>query len=103
MSDAKKAMNPLKPLMVGFVALCVLVFGLGAAELLIGGFCLAVVLSMMGQYWIGALALGFALAFSSTAIVLPISGTKSSSLSHGTGSPSPYTSSVRMCSVAKLP
>ena len=54
-----------------------LVFGLGAAELLIGGFCLAVVLSMMGQYWIGALALGFALAFSSTAIVLPISGSTS--------------------------
>ena len=54
-----------------------LVFGLGAAELLIGGICLAVVLSMMGQYWIGALALGFALAFSSTAIVLPISGSTS--------------------------
>ncbi len=54
-----------------------LVFGLGAAELLIGGLCIAVVLSMMGQYWIGALALGFALAFSSTAIVLPISGTTS--------------------------
>ncbi|MBX7531783.1 cation:proton antiporter [Qipengyuania sp. 1XM1-15A] len=54
-----------------------LVFGLGAAELLIGGLCLAVVLSMMGQYWIGALALGFALAFSSTAIVLPISGSTS--------------------------
>ena len=54
-----------------------LVFGLGAAELLIGGICLAIVLSMMGQYWIGALALGFALAFSSTAIVLPISGSTS--------------------------
>ena len=54
-----------------------LVFGLGAAELLIGGLCIAIVLSMMGQYWIGALALGFALAFSSTAIVLPISGSTS--------------------------
>ncbi|MGE5952992.1 MAG: cation:proton antiporter [Qipengyuania vulgaris] len=54
-----------------------LVFGLGAAELLVGGICLAIVLSMMGQYWIGALALGFALAFSSTAIVLPISGSTS--------------------------
>ena len=54
-----------------------LVFGLGAAELLIGGICLAIALSMMGQYWIGALALGFALAFSSTAIVLPISGSTS--------------------------
>ncbi|XUU59934.1 cation:proton antiporter [Erythrobacter sp. HA6-11] len=52
-----------------------LVFGLGAMELLIIGSSLAVVLSMMGQYWTGALALGFALAFSSTAIVLPISGT----------------------------
>lgn len=54
-----------------------LVFGLGAMELLIGGICLAIVLSMMGQYWTGALALGFALAFSSTAIVLPISGSTS--------------------------
>ncbi|NVE94085.1 cation:proton antiporter domain-containing protein [Altererythrobacter lutimaris] len=52
-----------------------LVFGLGAMELLIIGSSLAIVLSMMGQYWTGALALGFALAFSSTAIVLPISGT----------------------------
>ncbi len=54
-----------------------LVFGLGAAELMIIGTIAAVVLSMMGQYWTGALALGFALAFSSTAIVLPISGTSS--------------------------
>ena len=54
-----------------------LVFGLGAAELLIGGVILAIVLSMMGQFWTGALALGFALAFSSTAIVLPISGSTS--------------------------
>ena len=52
-----------------------LVFGLGALELIIIGSIAAVVLSMMGQYWTGALALGFALAFSSTAIVLPISGT----------------------------
>ena len=51
-----------------------LVFGLGAAELLIGGICPAIILSMMGQYWIGALALGFALAFSSTAIVLNSTG-----------------------------
>ncbi|WP_128892897.1 cation:proton antiporter [Erythrobacter sp. HKB08] len=54
-----------------------LVFGLGALELLIIGSIAAVALSMMGQYWVGALALGFALAFSSTAIVLPISGTSS--------------------------
>ncbi len=53
-----------------------LVFGLGALELLVIGSCLATVLAMMGQFWTGALALGFALAFSSTAIVLPISGTK---------------------------
>ncbi|QKG71851.1 cation:proton antiporter domain-containing protein [Erythrobacter mangrovi] len=54
-----------------------LVFGLGALELLVIGSCAAIVLAMMGQYWTGALALGFALAFSSTAIVLPISGTSS--------------------------
>lgn len=55
-----------------------LVFGLGALELLIIGLCLAAFLGGMGgQAWSGAVALGFALAFSSTAIVLPISGTKS--------------------------
>ena len=54
-----------------------LVFGLGAMELLVIGSSLAMALSMMGQYWTGALALGFALAFSSTAIVLPIAGTHS--------------------------
>ncbi len=54
-----------------------LVFGLGAAELLIIGSSIAVVLAMMGQYWTGAMALGLALASSSTAIVLPISGTSS--------------------------
>lgn len=54
-----------------------LVFGLGALELMIGGICIAMALGMMGQYWTGALALGFALAFSSTAIVLPISGSTS--------------------------
>lgn len=53
-----------------------LVFGLGAMEVLVIGSCIAAVLAMMGQYWTGALALGFALAFSSTAIVLPISGTR---------------------------
>ncbi len=52
-----------------------LVFGLGALELLIIGSCIAIGLSMMGQYWTGALGLGLALALSSTAIVLPISGT----------------------------
>lgn len=55
-----------------------LVFGLGSLELLIIGSISA----MFFGYYSGmsntaALALGFALAFSSTAIVLPISGTKS--------------------------
>ncbi|MEE1876156.1 cation:proton antiporter domain-containing protein [Altererythrobacter litoralis] len=54
-----------------------LVFGLGALELLIIGSSLAAFLGFVnGQAWTGAIALGFALAFSSTAIVLPISGTK---------------------------
>lgn len=53
-----------------------LVFGLGALELMIIGSLLAAFLSMMGQYWTGALGLGFALAFSSTALVLPIAGTQ---------------------------
>jgi len=52
-----------------------LVFGLGALELLVIGTLLTAILSMMGQYWTGAMALGLALAFSSTALVLRISGT----------------------------
>lgn len=52
-----------------------LVFGLGALELLVISGLLAMVLTMVGQYWTGALALGLALALSSTALVLPISGT----------------------------
>jgi monovalent cation:H+ antiporter-2, CPA2 family len=52
-----------------------LVFGLGALELILIGSLIAAVLAMMGQYWTGALALGLALALSSTALVLPISGT----------------------------
>jgi CPA2 family monovalent cation:H+ antiporter-2 len=54
-----------------------LVFGLGALELLLIGALLAGILTMLGQYWTGAIGLGFALALSSTAIVLPISGTTS--------------------------
>ncbi|MFA9200051.1 MAG: cation:proton antiporter [Cypionkella sp.] len=54
-----------------------LVFGLGALELLVIGSILATILAGLGQAWTGALALGFALAFSSTAIVLPIAGTTS--------------------------
>ncbi|KPF64534.1 cation:proton antiporter [Porphyrobacter sp. AAP60] len=54
-----------------------LVFGLGALELLIIGSSLAAFLGFAGLLdWTAALALGFALAFSSTAIVLPISGTR---------------------------
>jgi monovalent cation:H+ antiporter-2, CPA2 family len=54
-----------------------LVFGLGALELLIIGALLAGILSMTGNGTTAAFALGFALALSSTAIVLPISGTTS--------------------------
>jgi CPA2 family monovalent cation:H+ antiporter-2 len=54
-----------------------LVFGLGALELIIIGSSLAAFLGLSGMLgWTSALALGFALAFSSTAIVLPISGTR---------------------------
>ncbi len=54
-----------------------LVFGLGALELLIIGGLLAFVLSLTGLDNTAAAALGFALALSSTAIVLPIAGTSS--------------------------
>src|SRR5690606_1565268 len=53
-----------------------LVFGLGALELLVISTLLAAFLSMMGQYWTGAVAIGLALALSSTALVLPITGTQ---------------------------
>ena len=55
-----------------------LVFGLGSLEILIIGASSAAFLYFVsGMHQTAALALGFALAFSSTAIVLPISGTKS--------------------------
>ena len=55
-----------------------LVFGLGALEVLISGSALALFVGLAANMsFSGALALGFALAFSSTAIVLPISGTRS--------------------------
>ncbi|MEO0591225.1 MAG: cation:proton antiporter [Pseudomonadota bacterium] len=55
-----------------------LVFGLGSLEILIIGASSAAFLYLAsGMDRTGALALGFALAFSSTAIVLPISGTRS--------------------------
>lgn len=54
-----------------------LVFGLGALEVLISGGALALFVGLAGgMNFTAALALGFALAFSSTAIVLPISGTR---------------------------
>ncbi len=52
-----------------------LVFGLGALELAVIAGLLAAFLSMMGQYWTGAIGLGLALALSSTALCLPIAGT----------------------------
>jgi CPA2 family monovalent cation:H+ antiporter-2 len=54
-----------------------LVFGLGALEVLLSASLLAGALAIFGQSGAAALALGFALALSSTAIVLPISGTTS--------------------------
>lgn len=54
-----------------------LVFGLGSLELLIIGTISAIFFAQAsGMDSTAALALGFALAFSSTAIVLPISGTR---------------------------
>ena len=53
-----------------------LVFGLGALELLITSALIAVFLAFTGSYWTGALGLGLALALSSTALVLQISGTQ---------------------------
>jgi monovalent cation:H+ antiporter-2, CPA2 family len=54
-----------------------LVFGLGSLELLIIGSTLAAFFGLTGSLgWTAALGLGFALAFSSTAMVLPISGTQ---------------------------
>jgi len=54
-----------------------LVFGLGVLELTIISSLIAAFLSMLGQYWTGAIALGLALALSSTALVLQIAGTHS--------------------------
>lgn len=54
-----------------------LVFGVGAAELIGSGLLIALGLHFMGQSWAGSTGLGLALALSSTALVLPIAGTKS--------------------------
>jgi monovalent cation:H+ antiporter-2, CPA2 family len=53
------------------------VFGLGAAGLFGGGALIAAALLISGQGLIAAIGLGLALSLSSTALVLPISGTKS--------------------------
>lgn len=52
-----------------------LIFGLGVLELALTAVLLTAFLTMLGQYWTGAIALGLALALSSTALVLPMSGT----------------------------
>ena len=54
-----------------------LVFGVGAAELAVSAALLALVVHYGGESWGGSLALGLALALSSTAIVLPLVGTTS--------------------------
>ncbi|UUL83532.1 cation:proton antiporter domain-containing protein [Sphingomonas qomolangmaensis] len=51
-----------------------MVFGIGAAELLISGLVIGLALHLLGQPWGGAIGLGLALALSSTALVLPIAG-----------------------------
>ncbi|WP_298670082.1 cation:proton antiporter [uncultured Sphingomonas sp.] len=52
-----------------------LVFGTGAAELIASGLLIGAGLHLLGQSWAGAIGLGFALALSSTALVLPLVGT----------------------------
>lgn len=54
-----------------------LVFGVGAAQLLGAGFIIALGLLVAGYGLTAAAGIGIALALSSTALVLPISGTKS--------------------------
>ncbi|HEX2804032.1 MAG TPA: cation:proton antiporter, partial [Sphingomicrobium sp.] len=53
-----------------------LVFGVGAAELLVSAALIAVTLHLMGQAWAGAIGLGLALALSSTSLVIPLTGTR---------------------------
>jgi CPA2 family monovalent cation:H+ antiporter-2 len=54
-----------------------LVFGVGAAQLLLSAALICVALHLMGQGWGGSIGLGLALALSSTALVLPLVGTTS--------------------------
>jgi CPA2 family monovalent cation:H+ antiporter-2 len=49
-----------------------LVFGIGAAELLLSALFIGAALHLIGQSWSGAVGLGLALALSSTALVLPL-------------------------------
>jgi CPA2 family monovalent cation:H+ antiporter-2 len=53
------------------------IFGVGAAELLVSAAIVGLGLHMFGQSWGAAIALGLALALSSTAMVLPLVGTSS--------------------------
>jgi len=53
-----------------------LVFGVGAAELMTCAVVIGLALFMMGQSLSGSVALGLALALSSTAIVIPLVGTQ---------------------------
>ncbi|MBO9582303.1 MAG: cation:proton antiporter [Sphingobium sp.] len=53
------------------------VFGLGAAELTLSAALIGLVFVVLGNSWTAAIGLGLALALSSTALVLPISGTQS--------------------------
>ena len=54
-----------------------LVFGVGAGELVISALLIGLALFLYGQNLDGAIGLGLALALSSTALVLPMSGTTS--------------------------
>jgi CPA2 family monovalent cation:H+ antiporter-2 len=54
-----------------------LVFGVGAAELLLAAVVIGAGIHLAGYGWIPAFALGIALALSSTAVVLPLVGTAS--------------------------
>ncbi|HKR24077.1 MAG TPA: cation:proton antiporter, partial [Allosphingosinicella sp.] len=54
-----------------------LVFGVGAAELFVSAALIGVAIHWLGYGWTASLALGVALALSSTAVVLPLVGTVS--------------------------
>ncbi|HYG29887.1 MAG TPA: cation:proton antiporter [Allosphingosinicella sp.] len=54
-----------------------LVFGVGAAELLLCAVLIGLAVHGLGESWSGSVALGLALALSSTALVVPLVGTTS--------------------------